>query len=60
MHRFSIAIEKAGKNYSAYSPDLPGCVATGATQKEAKERMNEAIEIHVKGLIEDGIDLEES
>jgi predicted RNase H-like HicB family nuclease len=55
MHRFLIAIEKAGKNYSAYSPNLPGCVATGATREEAAEGMHEAIELHVKGLIEDGL-----
>jgi predicted RNase H-like HicB family nuclease len=55
MPRFLIVIEKAGKNYSAYSPDLPGCVATGATREEAEERMHEAIEIHVKGLLEDGL-----
>jgi predicted RNase H-like HicB family nuclease len=55
MHRFLIVIERAGKNYSAYSPDLPGCVATGATREEAEERMHEAIEIHVKGLLEDGL-----
>lgn len=55
MYRFLIVIEKAGKNYSAYSPDLPGCVATGATREKAEERMHEAIELHIKGLIEDGL-----
>jgi len=55
MQRFLIVIEKAGKNYSAYSPDIPGCVATGATREEAEKRMHEAIELHVKGLIEDGL-----
>jgi len=55
MRRFLIVIEKAGKNYSAYSPDLPGCVATGATREKAEKRMHEAIELHVKGLIEDGL-----
>ena len=55
MYRFLIVIEKAGKNYSAYSPDLPGCVATGATREEAEGRMHEAIELHVKGLVEDGL-----
>lgn len=47
MNRFRIVIEKAGTNYSAYSPDLPGCVATGATREETEERMREAIEMHV-------------
>jgi predicted RNase H-like HicB family nuclease len=55
MHRFLVVVEKAGKNYSAYSPDLPGCVATGKTREETEYRMHEAIELHVKGLIEDGL-----
>ena len=53
MHRFLIIIESAGKNFSANSPDLPGCVATGATREETERRMYEAIELHVEGLIED-------
>ena len=53
MHRFLIIIEKAGENFSAYSPDLPGCVATGATREETERRMYEAIELHIEGLIED-------
>jgi predicted RNase H-like HicB family nuclease len=55
MHRFLIIIENAENNYSAYSPDLPGCVATGATREDAEEMMHEAIELHVRGLVEDGI-----
>ena len=55
MHRFLIIIEKAENNYSAYSPDLPGCIATGATREEAEEMMHEAIELHVRGLVEDGM-----
>jgi predicted RNase H-like HicB family nuclease len=55
MHRFLIIIEKAENNYSAYSPDLPGCVATGATREDAEEMMHEAIELHVRGLVEDGM-----
>jgi predicted RNase H-like HicB family nuclease len=55
MHRFLVIVEKAGKNYSAYSPDLPGCVATGKTREETERRMHEAIELHVKGLLEDGL-----
>jgi predicted RNase H-like HicB family nuclease len=54
MYRFLIVIEKAGKNYSAYSPDLPGCVASGKTRNDAEERMHEAISMHLRGLIEDG------
>jgi len=60
MHRFLIVIEKAGKNYSAYSPDLPGCVATGKTREETEDRMHEAIELHIRGLIEDGMPVPKS
>jgi len=60
MYRFLIVIEKAEGNYSAYSPDLPGCIATGATREEAERNMHEAIEIHVRGLIEDNIPIPES
>lgn len=54
MYKFLIVIEKAGDNYSAYAPDLPGCIATGKTREEAEEHMFEAIEFHLQGLIEDG------
>lgn len=54
MHRFLVVIEKAGANYSAYSPDLPGCVATGDTREEAEANMHEALQLHVEGMIEDG------
>ena len=60
MHRFLIIIEKANGNYSAYSPDLPGCVATGATREEAEQNMHEAIEMHVKGLAEDNLPIPKS
>ena len=60
MRRFLIIIEKAGKNYSAYSPDLPGCIATGATREKAEKNMHEAIEMHVRGLKEDGLSVPES
>ncbi|MCD6206795.1 MAG: type II toxin-antitoxin system HicB family antitoxin [Methanosarcinales archaeon] len=52
MYRLLVVIEKADENYSAYSPDLPGCVA-GSTRKEVEQNMYEAIVLHVKGLIED-------
>ena len=55
MHRFLIVIENAGQNFSAYSPDLPGCVATGATHDETERNMYEAIQLHIEGLIEDGL-----
>jgi predicted RNase H-like HicB family nuclease len=52
-HRFLVIVERAGRNYSAYSPDLPGCVATGKTQQEAETNMHAAVEMHVEGLRED-------
>jgi predicted RNase H-like HicB family nuclease len=55
MKRFLIVIEKAAHNYSAYSPDLPGCVATGKTREEVETNMHEAIAMHVRGLIEDNL-----
>ena len=60
MHRFLIVIEKAKRNYSAYSPDLPGCVATGKTRDQATRRMHQAIEMHVRGLREDRIPVPKS
>lgn len=55
MRRFLIVIEKAGRNYSAYSPDLPGCVATGTTRAEAERNMHGAVQLHVEGLLEDNL-----
>lgn len=60
MRKFLIVIEKAKKNYAAYSPDLPGCVATGRTQVETEKNMVEAIRMHVKGLIEDHVPIPRS
>lgn len=60
MHRFLIVIEKADNNYSAYSPDLPGCVATGTTREAVEKNMHEAIELHLKGMIEDNLPIPES
>jgi predicted RNase H-like HicB family nuclease len=60
MRRFLIVIEKAGSNYSAYSPDLPGCVATGATFDEAEKNMHKAVEMHVQGMLEDDLPIPES
>ncbi len=54
MHRFLVVIEKAGSNYSAYCPDLPGCIATGETREEAEANMHWALQLHVEGMIEDG------
>jgi predicted RNase H-like HicB family nuclease len=52
--RYAIVIEKAGKNFSAYAPDLPGCVATGETIDAVKTQMKEAVRFHLDGLVEDG------
>ena len=52
--RYAIVIEKADSNYSAYVPDLPGCVSTGETIDEVKQNIAEAVEFHIQGLIEDG------
>lgn len=60
MYRFLIVVEKVKENYSAYSPDLPGCIATGETREEAETNMHEAIELHIQGLKEDNIPIPES
>jgi predicted RNase H-like HicB family nuclease/predicted RNA binding protein YcfA (HicA-like mRNA interferase family) len=60
MYRFLVVIEQANGNYSAYSPDLPGCVATGKSRDEATSNMYEAIEMHVRGLLEDALPVPES
>lgn len=52
--KYAIVIEKAENNYSAYVPDLPGCVATGATIEEVERQIREAIEFHLDGMREDG------
>lgn len=51
--KYLILIEEAEGNYSAYSPDLPGCVATGDDIDEVKQNMKEAIELHLEGLREE-------
>jgi predicted RNase H-like HicB family nuclease len=53
--RYAIVIETAANNYSAYVPNLPGCVATGATVAEVESEIREAIAFHVEGLLEDGL-----
>ena len=53
--RYAIVIEKVGGNYSAYVPDLPGCVATGTTVQEVEQEMRGAIRFHIDGLKEDGL-----
>ncbi len=53
MYRFLIIIERGSRNYSAYAPDLPGCIATGKTLEDVKGNMREAIAMHVQGMVED-------
>ena len=53
--RYAIVIEKADGNFSAYVPDLPGCIATGATVEETEASIREAIEFHLDGMREDGV-----
>ncbi|KAB2918525.1 MAG: type II toxin-antitoxin system HicB family antitoxin [Hyphomicrobiaceae bacterium] len=57
--RYAVVIEKADGNYSAYVPDLPGCVATGRTTAEAETEIRAAIRFHIDGLKEDGLPLPE-
>ena len=51
--RYAIVIEKAASNYSAYSPDVPGCGVTGATPEDAERTLREAIAFHIEGLREE-------
>jgi predicted RNase H-like HicB family nuclease len=52
--RYAVVIEKSQGNYSAYVPDLPGCIATGDTLAEVQQSIREAIELHLSGMREDG------
>jgi predicted RNase H-like HicB family nuclease len=52
--RYAVVIEKANGNYSAYVPDLPGCVATGESVKAVENEIRAAIRFHIDGLKEDG------
>lgn len=53
--RYAVVIEKAEGNYSAYVPDLPGCVATGSTVADVEQEIRAAIRFHIEGLREDGL-----
>jgi predicted RNase H-like HicB family nuclease len=54
MKKFAVVVEKGPNNYSAYVPDLPGCISTGTTLAEIESNIREAIEFHIEGMIEDG------
>lgn len=55
--KYAVVIEKATSNYSAYVPDLPGCIATGATIEETEREIRSAIEYHLEGLRRDGLEI---
>ena len=57
--RYAVVIEPAGKVYSAYVPDLPGCVATGPTPDDAELQIRDAIEFHLDVLRRDGVPVPE-
>lgn len=59
MRHYLVIIEKANGNFSAYSPDLSGCVATGAAQEEVERNIREAIRMHLEGLREDHVPIPE-
>ncbi len=59
MKRYAIVIEKAESNYGGYVPDLPGCVATGASVAETEKLLREAIALHIAGMKEDGLPIPE-
>ena len=52
--RYAVVIEKTASNYSAYVPDLPGCIATGSSVAEVQQSIRDAIELHLAGMREDG------
>jgi len=60
LRTFVIVIERAGGNYSAYAPEMPGCVATGSTEEEAESNMRRALQMHLQGMEEDGLSLQPS
>ncbi len=58
-NKYLVIFEKANNNYSAYSPDLPGCIATGKTRQDVEKNIKEAISFHIEGLREDGLPIPE-
>jgi predicted RNase H-like HicB family nuclease len=57
MYRYLMIVEKTKTGFSAYSPDLPGCVASGSTIGATEKLMKEAIEFHIEGMIEEGLEI---
>ncbi len=54
MHHYAAIYARTGTGYSAHIPDLPGCIATGQTLEQTKQRMAEAVMLHIQGMLEDG------
>ena len=54
MKKYLVVVEETATGFSAYSPDLPGCIATGATREEVEREMREAMQFHIEGLREEG------
>jgi len=59
VHRYVVVFEEAASNWAAYSPDVPGCVATGPTKEETAQNMREALEFHLEGLRDKGLPIPE-
>ncbi len=60
MKKYLIIIETTPTGFSAYAPDLPGCIATGSTKKEVEQNIFEAVQFHLEGLQEEGLPIPES
>ncbi len=54
MRKYAVVVERGPNNYSAYVPDLPGCITTGKTLEDVERNIREAIELHLEGMVEDG------
>jgi predicted RNase H-like HicB family nuclease len=59
MKKYAVVVEEGPNNYSAHVPDLPGCISTGKTLDEIKANIREAIELHLEGMMEDGLPIPE-
>lgn len=59
MKKYLIVVEETGTRFSVYSPDLPGCIATGATREEAEREMGHAMQFHIEGMKLEGLDVPE-
>ncbi|MBN1525639.1 MAG: type II toxin-antitoxin system HicB family antitoxin [Spirochaetales bacterium] len=60
MRRYLVVIEKTETGYSSYAPDLPGCMATGSTRDEVEQNIFEALQFHLDGMREEGIEIPEA